>query len=264
MRRSAFVVALFAPLVFLCCEQKAEHTRPAAAVADSKSAIVIVADLPLWTLSQGMLKQKETIPIGEILTLTGQARTAAQSGKERDFLGVRRVSGSEGWVRADLTVSRSILSVVTTDNAAIYSAAANTCATTECIPRMTIVAVHSDTGGMPFIRVTCFDATSRLIRRNVYLRNDGVSARPSDVQAAILLVLAAGSKSVTQRKAFLTSAVTDYPDSVFVPELRAALGAVTAPAPAPVTEPGPEPSAPAAEEEGAAARAGPADATFHA
>jgi hypothetical protein len=268
MRCAVPVVALFAPLVLLCCEQKTARTVPAAAVADEKSAIVIVGDLPLWTLSQGLLEQKETIPIGEVLTLTGQARTASQSGKERDFLGVRRVSGSEGWVRADFTVSRSILSVVTTENAVIYSAPANTCASTESIPRLTIVAVHSDTGGMRFIRVTCFDTSSKLMRRSVYLRNEGVSARPSDVQAAILLQLAAGSKSVTQQKAFLSSALKDYPDSVFAPELQAALDALTAPAPAPAPVPAPapppEPSAPGAPQEGAAAPAGSLAATFHA
>ena len=112
---------------------------------------------------------------------------------------------------------------------------------------MTVVAIHSDTGGMPFIRVTCFNPAAKVILRNVYLRNEGVSSRPSAVQAAILLQLAAGSKSARQQKAFLTSALKDYPDSVFMPELQAALDALTSPAPqpAPAPESTPAPAPPA-------------------
>ncbi len=251
MRRASTFAVLFVPLaLFSSCEQKAARTVPEATVADSKSAIVIVEDLPLWTLTQGTLALKETIPIGEKLAIIGPGQKAAQSGKERDFLNVRRASGSEGFLRADFVVSRAILAVITTDNAAIYSAAADTLATTESIPRLTIVAIHSDTGGMSFIRVTCFDPAAKLLRKGVYLRNEGVSARPSDVQAAILLQLAAGSRSITQQKAFLTSAITDYPESVFAPDLHAALDALTSPppAPAPVTPvvPAPAPAPPPA------------------
>jgi hypothetical protein len=243
MRCAGPVVALLVPLVLLSCEQKPARASPGAAVADSRSAIVIVGDLPLWTLSQGGLHQEEKLPMGEIVALTGQTQKAAQAGKERDFLSVRRESGKGGWVRADFVVSRSILSVITTENAVIYSAPSNTSASTESIPRMTLVAVHSDTGGMRFIRVTCFDPVSKLLRSGVHLRNEGVSARPADVQAAILFQLAAGSKNVTQQKAFLSSALKDYPDSVFALELQSALDALTAPAPAPAPapSPGPEP-----------------------
>jgi len=255
MRRASPVAAFFMLFALLSCEQKPARTVPAATVADSKSALVIVGDQPLWTLTQGTMTLKETIPIGERLVLTGPAQKVTQAGKERDFLNVRRDSGSEGWVRADFVVSRSILAVIATDNAVIYSAPSNTAATTESIPRMTIVAIHSDTAGMSFIRVSCFDPAAKVLRRNVYLRNEGVSARPFDVQSAILLQLAAGSKNVKQQKAFLSSAIQDYPDSVFAPELQSALDALTspapaaAPAPAPVIVPPPAPepqSAPAA------------------
>ncbi|MGA2642032.1 MAG: hypothetical protein ABSG21_14155 [Spirochaetia bacterium] len=248
MRRGSPVVAFLPLLVLLSCEQKSAHTGPEATVADSKSAIVIVADLPLLTLSQGALSFKETLPIGEKLALTGQAQKATQYGKERDFLNVRRESGSEGWVRADFVVSRSILAVIPKDDAVIYSAPANTAATTESIPRMTIVAIHSDTGGMSFIMVTFFDAAAKVLRRNVYLRNEGVSARPSDVQAAILLQLAAGSKSPKQQKAFLTSAIKDYPESVFALDLQSALDALTSPAPAPAPTSAPAPGPASAPE----------------
>ena len=106
---------------------------------------------------------------------------------------------------------------------------------------MTIVAIHADTGGMTFIRVTGYDPAAKVLLKGVYLRNEGVSSKPADVQAAILLQLAAGSKNRRQQQAFLTSAIKDNTDSVFLPELNAAFAALTGtspPTPAPkATEP---------------------------
>jgi hypothetical protein len=232
MRRAPVAVALLVLLVLLSCRQKAADLVPQSVVADARSAFVILGDLPLWTLAQGTLTLKENIPIGEKLSLQGQAAKAVQAGKERDFVQVRRESGSEGWVRADYVVSRAILAVVATESAVIYSVPNNTAATTAGIPRMTIVTIHADTGGMTFIRVTGYDPAARVLLKGVYLRNEGVSSRPADVQAAILLQLASGSKNRKQQQAFLTSAIKDNPDSIFMPELNAALAALTGTLPA--------------------------------
>jgi hypothetical protein len=245
MRHRIAAAAVCTLLTLLSCQQKTEHPGPQAIVADAKSVIVMMPDLPLWTLTQGALAPTNvTIPIGEKLALIGPSQKLTQGGKEREYQHVRRDSGEEGWVRSDYVAPRAILAVVTTDEAVIYSAEANSAATTDGIPRMTIVAIHSETGGMPFIRVSCYDPSSKAMRRYVALRNEGVSARPSDVQAAILLQLAASSKSARQQKAFLTSAIKDYPDSLFAPDLQAALEALTAPAPAPPA-PAAQPPAPA-------------------
>jgi uncharacterized protein YgiM (DUF1202 family) len=194
-------------------------------------------------MEQGVPIPQGTLPIGEKLTLLGQAAKAVQAGKERNFVQIRRDSGNEGWVRADLVISKSILAVVTIDTAAIYQAPNNTAATTSTIPRMSIVAIASDTGGMTFIRVTGFDAAAKILLRNVYLRNEGVSSNPDDVQAAILLQLATASKNLTQQHAFLTSAIKDHPGSLFLPELNAALAALTAPRPAAPLQRATEPAA---------------------
>jgi hypothetical protein len=231
MRRALVPVALLVLLVLLSCQQKPAGLVPQSVVADARTAFVILGDLPLWTLAQGTLTLKENIPIGEKLSLQGQAAKAVQAGKERDFVQVRRESGGEGWVRADYVVSRAILAVVTTEGAVIYSVPNNTAATTAGIPRMTIVTIHVDTGGMTFIRVTGYDPAARVLLKGVYLRNEGVSSRPADVQAAILLQLAAASKNRKQQQAFLTSAIKDNPDSIFMPELNAALAALTGTAP---------------------------------
>lgn len=232
MRRAPVPVALLVLFVLLSCQQKPARLVPQSVVADARSAFVILGDLPLWTLAQGALTLKESIPIGEKLSLPGQTAKAVQAGRERDFVQVRRESGSEGWVRADYVVSRAILAVVTIEGAAIYALPNNTAATTAGIPRTTIVAIHADTGGMTFIRVTGYDPAAKVLLKGVYLRNEGVSSRPADVQAAILLQLATASKNRRQQEAFLTSAITDNPDSIFMPELNAALAALTGTLPA--------------------------------
>ena len=247
MRHRIAAAAVCTLLASVGCQQKPEHAGPSAIVADARNVIVMMPDLPLWTVAQGALGPTNvTIPIGEKLALIGPPQKFTQSGKEREYQQVRRVSGEEGWVRSDYVASRAILAVVTAEEAVIYSAEANSAATTESLPRMTILVIHSETGGMPFIRVSCYDPSSKAMRRYAALRNEGVSARPSDVQAAILLQLAASSKSARQQKAFLTSAITDYPDSIFIADLQAALGALSAPKPPPAPPQAPSAPAPAA------------------
>jgi hypothetical protein len=238
MKGATVPVALFVLLAFLSCRKEPDRKIPESVVADARSAFAIVDGLPLWTLSGESLASRDTMPIGEKLSLLGQSAKYTVGGKERDYVQVKRESGSTGWVRADFVVSRAILAVVTSDNAVIYSVPHNTAATTETIAAMTIVAIHADTGGMKFIRVTCYDETAKAILRGVYLRNEGVSSNPDDVQGAILLKLAAGSRNLRQQKAFLTSAIKDHPGSLFIPQLTAALAALEAPQtqPAPSTQ----------------------------
>ena len=251
MRHRLPAAALCTALTLISCQQKAEHTGPQAIVADSRSAIVIVNDLPMWAQDGAVLAPgRETIPIGEKVALLGPPQKYTVSGRERDYVHVRRDSGSEGWVRADQVVSRAILAVIAEDEAVIYSAEANSAATTESIPRMTIVAIHSESAGMPFIHVTGFDPAAKIMLRGVILRNEGVSAKPADVQAAILLQLAAASRVPRQQKAFITSAIKDYPDSFFMPDLQAALQALAAPVPAPAPAPTPAPPAPSSSGSG--------------
>jgi hypothetical protein len=249
MKGAAVPVALFVLLAFLSCKQDSDRKIPQSVVADAKSAFAIVDGLQLWALlSNGSLVARETLPIGEKVSLLGQTAKYTQAGKERDYLQVKRESGSTGWVRADFAVSRAILAVVTTENAVIYSVPNNTAASTETIAPMTIVAIHADTGGMRFIRVTCYDEGAKALLRGVYLRNEGVSSNPDDVQGAILLKLAAASKSTRQKKAFLSSAIKDHPGSFFLPQLTAALEELNAPPAQASPPPAPAAEAPAASE----------------
>jgi hypothetical protein len=237
MRRSLLLVCLL-PFCFLIACERNPQAPPSqqAAVADAKSAFVIMGGLPLWDLAAGSLTLKESIPLGEKLALLGQTAKAAQSGKDRDFLQVKRDSGKEGWVRADYVVPSSILAVVTADDAVIYTEARNTAATGSLVPKMTVLVIHSDSGGQAFIRVTFYDPAAKVLSRGVQLKNEGVSSRPDDVQAAILFQLAAGSKNQVQKEAFLKSAAKDHPGSAFIVQIQEALVALASPTPSRATE----------------------------
>ena len=223
-------------LLILSCQKKPAVEPLQAAVADTHSGFSISNDLPFWDFSGNAPAQKGAIQIGEKLSLLGQTRRAVLAGRERELVHVRRDTGVEGWARSDMVISSSILAVVTSDGAVIYSVPRNTAATTASIPRMTVLVIHSDSAGMPFIRVSGYDPVAQDFFRGIYLRNEGVSARPDDVQSAILLLLAAASKSPRQREAFLDSALKDYPGSLFFSRVQEALDALHAPPPPPPAE----------------------------
>ncbi|MGA2762476.1 MAG: hypothetical protein ABSG17_03860 [Spirochaetia bacterium] len=250
MRRALFVASVVASaLLLLSCQKSQSPQPPEAAIADAKSCFSLFADLPLWEASGTDLVQKGSIQVGEKLALLGQTKRVTQGGKERELLRVRRDTGAEGWVREDYVASNAILAVVTSNDAVIYSVPRNTAATTATIPPLTVLVIHSDSGGMPFIRVSAYDPVQKVLLRGVYLRNEGVSARPDDVQAAILLQLAASSKSPKQQQAFISSGIKDYPQSLFLPQLQDALDALTTP---PQTaQPSPAPSAGQSQQPGA-------------
>ena len=239
-----FASAIASTLLLLSCQKSQTPQPPSAAIADSKSCFSLVPDVTLWDIAGTSLTQKGSVQIGEKLVLLGQTRHATLNGKERDLLKVRQDTGSEGWVSADYVVSNAILAVTISDTV-IYSVPRNTAATPVNVPRMTVLALHSDSGGMPFIRVSYYDPMGKDGLKEVYLRNEGVSARPDDVQAALLLQLAAASKSPKQQEAFLTSGITDYPGSLFLPQLQAALDTLRAP-PAPPAQPAAASAAPPA------------------
>ena len=240
MGRALVVAGIVASaLLILSCQKKPAAEPLQAAVADARSGFCIVDDLPFWEISGSTLAQKGTIQIGEKLSLLGQTRRAVVSDKERELVHVRRDTGAEGWARSDVVIPSSILAVVTSDGAVIYSVPRNTAATTASIPRMTVLVIHSDSAGMPFIRVSGYDPVAKQFFRGIYLRNEGVSARPDDVQSAILLQLAAASKSPRQQEAFLGSALKDYPGSLFSSQVQQALDALHAPPPAPASPPTP-------------------------
>jgi hypothetical protein len=233
-------LALSALLLPSSCEKKisdivkqtAEATGLAGAaetglVSDDKSGFVILAALPLWDIVEGQTKWKETLQIGEKLSLLGTSLKATQSGKERDFLQVRRDSGKEGWARTDYVIPKSMLAVITAEEVILYAQPKNTSPTGKALPRMTILAIHRDTAAEAFLRISAVDA-EQILQKEVFIRNEGLSTSADDVQTAVLFQLAAQSKNAKQKEALLRSAVTDHPGSAFLAQVEEALAALTA------------------------------------
>jgi hypothetical protein len=197
-------------------------------VADDKSGFVILGALPLWDITEGQLKWKDNLQIGEKLSLTGSSQKASQSGKERDFLQVRRDSGKEGWARADYVIPRSMLAVITAEEAILYTQPKNTSPTGKSLPRMTILAIHRDSAAEAFLRISAVDA-EQVLQKELFIRNEGLSTSAADVQSAVLFQLAAQAKNAKQKEALLRSAVTDHPGSAFIAQVEEALAALAAP-----------------------------------
>jgi hypothetical protein len=229
MRHRAPLALLLALLALSSCHPSAPRVIAPDVVADEKSAFVIVDAISLYSLSGDALTFKESVPLGEKLSLQGKRTSVTQAGRKRDFLDVKRSSGSEGWARADQIASHVVLAVVTAGEAPLFARPADSAATGASLPRLTLLAIDIETAGTSFLKVTAYDTTAKMFLKDVYIKNEGTSSRFMDIEPAILLRLAASSRNATQRKAFLSSGIKDFPDSVFVEDLKAAASAQSAP-----------------------------------
>jgi len=243
MRRAPLFVPLLALLALVSCRPAPPRVIAPEVVADAKSAFIIVDSLPLYTLAGNALTYREAVPLGEKLSLSGKTAIVTQAGRNRDFHEVKRLSGTTGWVRADQVASHAILSAVTAAEAQLYVRPSEGALAGTALPRATLMAIDIDTAGTVFLKVTAYDVRAKMLLRDVYIKNEGVSSRFADVEPAILLRLAAASSSLTQRNAFLSSGIKDYPDSAFIEDLKAARQVIDAPltpapdAPAPADTP---------------------------
>jgi hypothetical protein len=202
-----------------------------ALVADAKSGFVIRSGEGLWAIMDGAATWSAGLILGEKLGLTGATQKATPSGgQQRDYVEVKRDSGATGWARQDYVISSCTLSVVSAEDAIVYTEPKNTAATGTMIPRLTVVAAHAEGGADSFVKVTWFNPQTLVLSKGVFVRADALSQKPDDVQSIILLQLAQASTNGTQKQAFLESAKKDYPGSVFITLIEDALAGLTAPA----------------------------------
>ncbi len=232
MRPVSLLALVLLPLAIVSCQKApsaAAAQPPAAIVADSSSGFMVRSGQGLYDIVDGNAKWTTALLLGEKLALTGQAAKGKLSdGKDRDFVQVKRDSGTVGWARAEYVVSNALLAVVTADGAVVYKEPKNTAATGTTVPQMTVLAIQADSAGQAYIRVTWFDPVSLMLWKDVYVRNEGISTRLDDVESVILLQLAAASANETQKRALLDSAAKDYPGSSFILKIEEALAAIAA------------------------------------
>lgn len=230
MKRTCRTLAFsFMCLAVLSCQKAPPTAAPSQALlADEKSGFMIRSGMGLYAIADGTAKwASEPLLLGEKLALTGQASKATLDGKERDFIEVKRDSGKAGWAWPEYLVSNALLAVVGNDDAIVYTEPKNTAATARSIPKMSVLVVHAETNGQPYLKVTSYNPGAFL--KGVYVRSEGISTKPDDVQSVILLQLAAAAKDPKQKQALLTSAAKDYPGSAFITQVEDAIAALTAP-----------------------------------
>ena len=196
------------------------------------TGVILVHGTPLYDESNRVLKALDYLYLGDMVTLLNRTATFPENGKDRDFTRVRSPGGKEGWVRTQFMATKASLGVVTADRAVIYSEPRDVKLTAKTIGALTLVAVLQDSTDA-FAHVQGFDAAQGvLFTDSTFVNQSDVSQSSADVNAAILIVVAAATKDAVVKKNLLTIALKKYSQSVFLSRIQAGLG-ITPAAPAP-------------------------------
>jgi uncharacterized protein YgiM (DUF1202 family) len=169
----------------------------------------------------------EAIPLGEKLQLVaGDPRKATNLYDNRvyDYFQVRRDTGKEGLVFANQLTTGSVLAVVSDEKANLYHSPKNVDASDYILPRKVVLGVFPETERDGFVQIEAFDPVSQAYRRNMFIKTSMISYTDVDVQSSILLQTAEAldaDKEKNRREALLSSALSDYPGSIFAEDIRA-------------------------------------------
>jgi len=162
--------------------------------------------------------------IGETVS-TGKARRLTFSGKEYDFIEVRRDNKSEGFALVSQIAVGGRLAVVTDEKANLFSAPKTVNVTNTIIARRTVLVYFPETENGGFVEVRGIDCENgAVIPENRYMRLSSLSRNEPDIQSSILLqtaLIMTGAGQKIARETLLDSALKDYPDSVFYSQIRA-------------------------------------------
>ena len=108
MSRALLLAAPLGFLLLLSCQKYAPREVPQSVVADARSAFSVVADLPLWTLAQGLLTPKESIPL-ERSSLSWANGESHPVRKERDSSGAAACRAARDGCGPTMSFPASIL-----------------------------------------------------------------------------------------------------------------------------------------------------------
>ncbi len=218
MKRTILAFTLFAALAGLAGAQ------PAAKLA-SNEAFAIMNNLPLYLESKGSLAFKDSLVIGDRVTVTSRATKFTIEGKEREYLRVKMPSGTEGWVRAAYLAQKCSLAVVKADKATVYTEPRDVKMTSKSISGMTIVALFDEGSNATFAKVVAYDPVQDAYYTDppVYLETGDLSNSDVDINSVILYMTAMGTKNKDLRANFFKKIEKLYSSSVFFDRIRAAL-----------------------------------------
>jgi hypothetical protein len=233
-----FILAALAA-VFACggpSDSSAKRRSPGAAteaqkdlVSDGASGLAIRDELPFGEISGETLNPSGLLQIGEKVALVGKSASGRYWNRTIPLVRVRRSSGKEGWAPADYIIVDSVLAAVVEEQVTVFSRPSERSPAAGNLPFMTILAIHRDSAASDFVRFSSFDTSSGILYRGNYLQNHGLSSQLSNVESAILYRLALRTTAPAQRKAFLNTALKDYPDSAFAPLIAQTLSAMKTP-----------------------------------
>jgi hypothetical protein len=223
MKRNVIIPSLFLALTVSC------FASPLA----PNTAVILIHGTPLYDESNKVLKAIDYLTLGDIVTLLNRTGTFSESGKDRDFTRVRAPNGREGWSRTQFMATKATLAMVKADKTVIYSEPRDVKLTSRNVSGLTLVAVLQDGSTATFAKIQGYDAAQGvLFTDSTFVTMDDLTTSIIDVNAGILIDVAAATKDAVVKKNLLTIALKKYSQSVFLPRIQAALGIDASPSPA--------------------------------
>jgi hypothetical protein len=234
--------AIFLPLG--CSKQEPARTTPVAVEAvveepetpAAGSAYPLRVGMWLYTIDADtgaqtdLTKAVEPVSLGERLELlTTEPRKATNPYDNRvyDYHQVRCETGKEGLVFATQLSLGGALAVVADEKAYLYRGPRAIDATDYILPRRIVVGLYPETERDGFVQIEAYDPAIQTYRRNLYIKTAALSYSDMDVQASILLQTAEALDADREKnrwEALLSSALSDYPSSIFANDIRALFG----------------------------------------
>lgn len=215
MKKCLLTVSLLLAMCVLC----------AAVPLAPNTAVILVHGTPLYEENNKVLKALDYLTLGDIVTLVNRTGTFSENGKDRDFTRVRAPNGKEGWARTQFMATKASLGVVTAEKAVIYSEPRDVKLTSRFVGTLTLVAILQDGSSGSFAKIQAYDvAQGVLFTDSTFVSMDDLSTSAADVNAAILIDVAAATKDAVVKKNLLTIALKKYSQSLFLPRIQAGLG----------------------------------------
>lgn len=211
--------------------EPAPYASASSFTAGPNEAMVILNGLGLYTENGGNLALKETLVIGDRLSLLNRTQKFKVDKTEREYIKVKSPSGTEGWVRSPYALSRVSLAVVKGDSSIVYSQPRDVSITSKTVSKMTIVAVFQDGSTPQFAKVNCYDVAQNIWYTeadNVFVPREDLSFADTDLSAVIMYDTALATKNKAIRTNLFKVIEKKYSNSVFFAEIQAALSPETA------------------------------------
>jgi hypothetical protein len=241
MKKQIILLALTtAIMLFFSCNKtggtasaKNEESKPAAAESGKgKQGFVLRVNSGLYKIDgedngEATTKTRwdSSMILGESV-ITGKTRRMTFSNREYDFIEVRRENKNEGYAINSQIAIGGRFAVVVEEKANLFSAPKTVNVTNTIISRKTVLVYFPETESGGFVEVKGIDCVSNaVIPDGRYMRLSSLSRTETDIQSSILLQTAQAMTKdyeAVAKEALLKSALQDYSDSVFYPEIRAA------------------------------------------